>query len=218
MPHPLDLIRLQTELRLACQSPQPPWGRKQNNRWDTLTNFIYRTETWAELQHALQTRRPSDVAESEFRAYATRRWFNFWSAQGVEAIFSQLEGVTPAYNSRDRLKDFAIQGINFDHKTSVFPKTYPHDLKHARENPLDLLRWFYQHQSRQQRYHTANRLFLVLYDFREAAHWQLRAELLFLRQRIRDYVRQFNPATLPTLSLPGGGAPRADIIWAVRYR
>ena len=55
-----------------------PWGRMQDDEWDRLSRYVYRTETLAALRR--QTRRV--VAEeglplNDFAAYVLRRWYNF---------------------------------------------------------------------------------------------------------------------------------------------
>lgn len=212
----MDLPRLQRELRLRTREPYTPWGQKQNNHWDDLTRFIYTTPTWDALKQTAARQLPTDVNGEQFFAYAANRWFNFWSAKGVEAIFCSLDGVRAAKNPRDRRVDFAIRGITFDHKTSVFPKRFPHSLAFAQQRPDALARWLYGHQSRQQRYHVHNRLFIVLYDSRRGEHWKLRAELLWLEAKIKTYVSGFRPEQLLRLQFSGKGVTLSDIIWAVR--
>jgi len=71
--------------------------------------------------------------------YALNRWYNFWSARAVEQIFCSLVGVKPAKNLKDRLVDFQLHDIKFDHKTSVFPRQYAKTLDYAKKNQADLI-------------------------------------------------------------------------------
>lgn len=199
-----DLAQLEHELKQRFTEPYYPWGRKQSNDWDDRTNFIYQTPSWNQLKlNALGL-------NSELYKYAVNRWFNFWSAMGVEAIFCQLPGVVAA-KEKDRLKDFTIQGIPFDHKTTVFPKGYGYDLAHASIYPDGLAKWLYENQSTERRYHLANRLFLVLYAS-DGQHWKLKAELRAIKGEIEKYIMSFNPARLIELNL-NGGKVLTDIIW-----
>lgn len=212
----MNLESCRHELQQRIREGYLPWGQKQNNRWDALTNFIYRTPTWQEVKQAAQTRCPADIDSRRFFAYAANRWFNFWSAQGVEAIFCDLPGVIPAKNPRDRLVDFSINGLTFDHKTSVFPQKYPHPLYYARCSPESLIEWLYLNQSSQGRQHFANRLFIILVDEQNGEHWKLRAELPWLKEKIETYVRYFDPQKLVRLAFEDGQTALSDIIWAIK--
>ncbi len=202
----VNLAALESELKKRLDAPYTPWGRKQADKWDRETNFIYSASKWADLQRRIKNMPP------EQRNYATNRWFNFWSAMGVEAIFCSLPGVAAAKNPRDRLVDFSIQGLKFDHKTSVFPKGYRYGPRYAAEHPEHLAAWLYQNQSRQRRFHQANRLFIILYDS-QGQHWKLRAELSTIKQVVEQYISKFSAAKLIRLNL-NANEVLTDIIWA----
>jgi hypothetical protein len=72
--------------RRVNEYPYTPWGRKQADQWDKTTNFIYLTNQWDNLLRVVNDM-PADV-----KNYAINRWFNFWSAIGVETIFCDLPG------------------------------------------------------------------------------------------------------------------------------
>ncbi len=107
------------------EEPYAPWGRKQQDDWDKLTNFIYEVLLWKEFKVKTLN---FDV---ELRRYALNRWFNFWSANGVENIFCSLPEVEANLNQYDRLVDFSINNIPFDHKTTVYPKRYNYPVTYA---------------------------------------------------------------------------------------
>ncbi len=212
----LDMPTLEAELKKRLAEPATPWGRAQSDEWDKMTAFIYSTPTWSMLVRQLEGK------PAEIRNYAINRWFNFWSAMGVEAIFCSLPGVVPARDIKDRLVDFRIRGISFDHlsadqagKTTVYPKGFPLPVNIARLTPSTLIWWLYQHQSAQGRCHYANRLFVILCDTSpRAEHWKLRAELSLMKDAIEQYVRGFNPQKLVRLN-NGQRAILSDIIWIV---
>lgn len=203
----ISQIEAQLRQRVA-HYPPAAWGRKQNDAWDKQTNFIYHTLSWADLNKAIS------LLEKPVADYAINRWFNFWSAQAVERIFCALPGVKANTNQYDRLVDFSIQGINFDHKTSVFPQKYSYPLAFAQNHKAHLIRWLYNSQSRQQRYHAANRLFIILYAS-NGEHWQLRAEITGLQQIIAAYIADFNPSKLLNLTITESQV-LSDIIWFVK--
>jgi len=216
----INLPDIETELRQRLAYPYDWGGRKQNDDDDRRTNFIYHTPQFsAVLARIDQHCQPNDAHEAaRLKNYALNRWFNFWSAVAIEEIFCALPGVTPA-KQRDRLVDFEMRGIRFDHKTSVLPQRYPRSLDHARAHPADLIRWFYAQQSGQQRQHFANRLFIVLVNRANVRDsWKLKAEILWLQPLIEKYVREFDPAALPQFTFAPPTITRADIIWAMRDR
>ncbi|MEM7347550.1 MAG: hypothetical protein AAF485_25210 [Chloroflexota bacterium] len=200
----LTEIEIQLKQRIS-NYPPTPWGKKQTDNWDRQTNFIYKTFEWEHLTHKIAT------LETPLANYAINRWFSFWSAMAVEQIFCALPNVKIHTNKYDRLVDFTLHGINFDHKTSVFPQRYPYSFDFAYAHTRHLIRWLYEHQSRQQRHHTANRLFILLYDA-QGEHWKLRAEISGLQQLIETYVAQFEPDKQRNLSI-GSETVVSDILW-----
>lgn len=201
-----DLEALERELKKRLDYPATPWDRRQNNAWDKETNFIYKTQTWEGLLGRVR-----EFSRDKMN-YAVNRWFNFWSAVGVEEIFCRQPGVTPGPH-KHRLIDFAIGGITFDHKTTVFPAAYEPGPLYAAAYPRHLAWWLYEHQSDEGRRHFGNRLFVVLYDG-EGKHWRLRAELGMIRERVEAYVRGFEPGRLIELHLAQDEqVTLTDVIW-----
>ena len=197
-------IEDQLQLRVS-EHPPTPWGKKQSNDWDQRTNFIYHINEWEELKLVVKEI-PEDLS-----AYAINRWFNHWSALAVEGIFCDLPGVYPNKNQRDKLVDFTLHGIEFDLKTSVFPKGYRQSIEFAMENKKDLVLWLYESQSQQQRHHMGNRLFIVLYE-ENGEHWRLRADIEHLEQVVHRYVQNFNETNLIQFK-NNGQIIVSDIIW-----
>ena len=181
----MTITEWEAELRARHALPYR-WGQRQNDVFDRRTHFVYEMKTWAALLARLDALR----AESDFdllRDYAANRWYNYWSARAVEHFFSESPRVQPAANPRDRLRDFTLDGISFDHKTSIWPRAYPGALAAAQTDPTVLIQWLYANQSGEGRYHTANRLFVVLYAA-DGAHWKLKAELSWLRAAVRAFL------------------------------
>jgi len=105
--------------------------------------------------------------------------------------------------------DFLINGIQFDHKTSVFPNRYGKSYQYARENEIDLIRWLYEHQSQNsRRKHYRNRLFVITYSS-DGKHWKKKADIEELRLKINQYIMDFDERNLKE---PYDGV-FADIIW-----
>lgn len=210
----IDLIQTERELKKRLAYPYK-WGRKQNDVFDKLTNFIYRIPSFDEVLKETEKRFSKDNEHKNIANYALNRWYNFWSAQAVEKIFCSLPNVKPALDEKDRLVDFSIDGVTFDHKTSIFPKNFPYPINEAIKKTDELIRWLYEHQSQQQRKHLKNRLFIVLY-FSDGEHWKLKAEISWLKERIEKYMVGFNPHFLLKFSLEKDQYTLADVIWAIR--
>jgi len=191
------------------------WGQVQNNQHDALTQFVYSIEGFEDVVKEVEKRYGHAPNAAALRDYAFNRWYNFWSARAIEQVFCSLNGVRPADNPRDRLVDFSIQNIHFDHKTSVFPQNFGHNLCHAVNHPDQLITWLYTHQSQQQRRHYANRLFIILYAA-DKQHWKLKAELTWLQTIIQAYVADFDAQRLRRFTFSPDTETLSDIIWAIQ--
>jgi hypothetical protein len=209
-----ELIQIEKELKKRLAYPYK-WGRKQNDEFDKLTNFVYRIPAFEEVLKETETKFIRDKVHENIANYALNRWYNFWSAQAVEKIFRSLPNVKPALDEKDRLVDFTIDGVTFDHKTSNFPKNFPYKIDEAIKKTDELILWLYKHQSQQQRKHLKNRLFIVLYSS-DGEHWKLKAEISWLKERIEKYMEGFNPHYLLKFHLEKNQETISDVIWAIR--
>ncbi len=210
----INLNDIELELKKRLTYPYK-WGRKQNDQFDKLTNFIYSTFLFDDVIKEINRRFKNDQDRKNISNYALNRWYNFWSAQAVEKIFCSLPNVKPALDSKDRLVDFTIDGVTFDHKTSVFPKNFPYQIKEALKKTDELIKWLYKNQSQQQRKHLKNRLFVVLYS-PDGEHWKLKSEISWFKERIEKYMEGFNPNYLLKFQLEKGHYTLADVIWVVK--
>ena len=209
-----SLSNIEKELKKRLTYPYK-WGRKQNNEFDRLTNFVYKVSSFEEVLKEIESRFKKDKEHSNISNYALNRWYNFWSAQAVEKIFCSLPNVKPALDSKDRLVDFTIDGVKFDHKTSIFPKNFPYKIDEAIKKTNELILWLYKHQSQQQRKHLKNRLFIVLYSS-DGEHWKLKSEISWLEERIKKYMEGFNPHYLLKFQLEQNQETISDVIWAIQ--
>ncbi len=181
-----------------------------------LSSFIYQIPDWEKLNEEIALRIASEnLNQIEYFQYCINRWYNFWSARAVEQTFTAMPGIIPAKNPRNKKVDFNFYGIDFDLKTSVFPKRYPGTYESARRNKENLIRWLYQNQSRQGRFHLENRLFLMVYAD-DGQHWKLKAEISRLRAVIENYVANFEVSQLKKLEFQNGKSAFSDLIWATK--
>jgi len=211
----VDFEEIEFQLQQRFSYPYK-WYRKQNDIWDNYTNFIYNTRTWESLLSKITTtRNEQNLDKNEIFYYTINRWYNFWSAMAVEQVFATCKDVIPAINSKNKLVDFTLQGISFDHKTSVFPKHLNNDIVYAKAHKKELITWLYKNQSKQQRYHLKNRLFIIVYD-KNGMHWKLKAEIKLLEKEIKNYVSNFNPSQLQKFIFTPQTETFSDIIWVNR--
>lgn len=210
----INLLLIEKELKKRLSYPYK-WGRKQNDEFDKLTNFVYGISIFEEVLKEIENRFKKGKEHKNISNYALNRWYNFWSAQAVEKIFCSLPNVKPALNEKDRLVDFTIDGVTFDHKTSIFPKNFPYTIEESIKKTNELIVWFYKNQSQQQRKHLKNRLFIVLYSS-DGEHWKLKSELSWLKKRIEKYMKGFNPHYLLKFPLEKNQETLADVIWAIK--
>jgi hypothetical protein len=186
-----DKIRLyEQELTKRLGYPYS-WGRKQNDNWDSITNFIYRTPSFDELVEKLDN---INADEALFN-YALNRWYNFHSAAAIEIIFKQHPLVVPEVDVKHKSIDFYISGIAFDHKSSVFPRGFGKSLDYAQRNKAELAYWFYKEQSQERRFHNENRLFIVMHDSK-GYHWKLKSKIGDLNILINQYLNTFDAGKL----------------------
>ncbi len=210
----MNLNEIEIQLKKRLLYPYS-WGRKQNDIFDRTTNFIYKIDSFDLLLKEIEKLFSGKDNYNAIFNYALNRWYNFWSAQAVEHIFCTMPNVEPELDKKNRLVDFKIQGVKFDHKTSVFPKGFPKPLNEAYKNTPELIRWLYQNQSKQQRMHLKNRLFIVLYST-EGEHWKLKAEISWLKSVIERYMLGFNVNYLMKFSFEKDKETISDIIWAIK--
>ncbi|HCY75358.1 MAG TPA: hypothetical protein DHV28_05515 [Ignavibacteriales bacterium] len=208
------LSEIESELKKRLAHPYK-WGQKQNDSFDKQTNFIYHTFMFDNLLKEIDNKFKSEKDFDLYFNYAINRWYNFWSAQAVEKVFCSLPNVQAALDDKDKLADFTIQGVSFDHKTSIYPKNFPYKINEAIKKTEDLIKWLYKNQSQQQRKHLKNRLFVVLYAY-DGEHWKLKSEIAWLKERIEKYMLGFNPHYLLKFNFEKDKETISDVIWAIR--
>lgn len=210
----MTLEERENELKKRWKYPYK-WGQKQNNKNDNATRFVYDVFHFNELMEVMEQKLKHRKDKQHLFNYGLNRWYNFWSADAVETIFNLLPDVQPIRNMRDFRADFKIQGIRFDHKTTVFPKGFKNSLQSTMKNPESLIKWLYIHQSSEQRKHFKNRLFIVMHSA-DKFHWKLKAEIRWLNELIHKYVSDVTAKYIPQFNIGEHRNVYADIIWAVK--
>jgi hypothetical protein len=186
--------------QLAVVSQTVPWGRVQDDDWDGLSRFVYRLRSAASVRaEAERVARARGVDPTAFGHYALRRWFCFGGARIAELLFQTHPSVRPGPPRHHEI-DFTIDGVPFDLKTSEVPRRFLDALDELVADPSRVAAWLYEHQSREGRYHSANRLFLLLCDPEAPDEaWRLRADVPALRRAIDGFMarRRFVELDLP---------------------
>lgn len=206
--------QIEKELKKRLNYPYH-WGRVQNNADDRLTNFVYSVLYFEDLLTEIKKRLGERNDYDPMFNYALNRWYNFWSAMAVEKTFGESPLVKMIREPGHPFADFEIKGIRFDHKTSVYPKNYPFPLESAIDHPQDLLTWLYVHQSKENRMHFKNRIFIILYAA-DGEHWKLKAEISYLKELILLYLQQFDYYKLFKICLDTSLVVLSDVIWAIK--
>lgn len=133
------------------------WSVRQRDSLDRATAFIYSTPS---LAGVLQQCRAADLDE-QTTSYAQHRWKNFMRHDAwLDLIYLEFPGCRPFENPRDRTKDLYVPvggtEVIFDLKVTRWPTRL------EKSAPLpEVAQWMYTNQSRQQRFHLDNRLFVV---------------------------------------------------------
>lgn len=168
------------------------WWRVQNNRRDTLTNYIYTTDTFNELVR--KTRDCSNLYKIDYEElfnYALNRWFNKSVSLYAEDIFTSYDIVDDEPDIYNKEIDFYINWIPFDLKVSVFPKKYEKDIEYAMNNKWDIIWWLYDNCSKEKRLHNGNKLFIMCYS-EDWNHNQMKWNLKKIREAIDEYIKNYD--------------------------
>ncbi len=168
----------------------PRWGRVQGNAWDRASRFIYRIDDLDTLRR--ETKRTAarmNLPLWDFGSYVIRRWYNFHTHQVVLDVILAHTRTRPEPDPYHHTVDFYLDDEGFDLKLTGLPRGFGRDLAYARAHPVELAHWLYANQSKQGRFHAANRLFVVLRDTVDPARtWELRRDFERLEQVLHAFL------------------------------
>jgi hypothetical protein len=153
---------------------------------------VYRVKTLHGVQRQAQaTAKAAGLPAAAFEAYVIRRWYNHHTHNQILNIFLAHPAVRPETERRHHTIDFYLRELPFDLKISPFPKAYSEPIEYAQTHPHHLAQWQYEHQSKQGRYHTGNRLFIILHHpAQPELSWQLRRDFNGLEWLIQGFLVQ----------------------------
>ena len=198
----INYLREMQELHKAVEHLKE-WKQMQNTKSDKQTNFIYKAKTFDKLMEMYEQAKL--VNPNIDKTYVINRWVNHVCSDITEKIFCSYNIVQKEKNKYHHTIDLYIMGIPFDLKLSVFPKALqkegkkPEDYK-GRTERNELIKWMYEHQSKQSRCHTKNRLFAVVYSDEKVDHdYILKSRFDIISQYVKAYLEyvhkkhQINP-------------------------
>jgi hypothetical protein len=211
---PIDIRRELHQVR-----NMPPWRRVQDDDWDRASRFIYRTKKLDELRRTTRdVAAQEDLPLRDFASYVIRRWYNFHTHQAVLDLILSHPHTRPEPDPFHHTVDFYLDEQGFDLKLTGFPRRCGHDLAHARAHLHQFARWLYENQSRQGRFHTANRLFVVLHDAVQPDRtWELRRDFDRLEKIISAFLDEPLWARVEITDSDGTPhRPLAGVVFCVR--
>lgn len=145
------------EIEAAGLAIANSWKMKQTDHLDKRTSHIYECRSLADLRRFATEK---SLTDSEL-IYSLHRWRNFKRHEAWQSLlFEQVPSISLPTESFNKKQDFFIEAngekIPFDLKVSRYPLSAKPGL-----NDKELAEWFYKNQSRQGRFHLANRFFVV---------------------------------------------------------
>ena len=188
------------EIKAALKYMDDNWSFQSNDE-DAKTKFIYTSDTIDEI------RKHSERNDVNFN-YALHRWYNFNCAKIHEQLFID-NGAKQEPDTYHKTIDFYLFDIPFDLKTSVFPKAISDRTNYSlsdRKGKNNLIDWLYKNQSKQQRFHLANRLFLVVESIEDKSKFEE------IEQKIKAFISYSKANGFNKIKLNGRGI-YSDIIY-----
>jgi len=199
----------QTDVRseLLKVKRMPSWGRVQGDEWDRASRFVYSVRDLNGLRR--ETKRIAverGLPVRDFGSYVIRRWYNFHTHQVTLDLILAHPSTRAEPDPFHHTVDFYLDGEGFDLKLTTLPRGFGHDgstepssraraeepaeiITYARAHPEELARWLYVNQSKQGRFHAANRLFIVLHDGSDPDRtWELRRDFERVGRAIQAFL------------------------------
>lgn len=179
MTHP-EYLQLSSDLQQLVKKIPLHWGAIQNDGTDQKVD-MFKINSFEDLEIQIQNLSNDD------KNYFRRRWFLWKCAQCDEYIFCLNRNVTPNPNSRDQAFDIEFNEnsqLRFDVKGTVIPKKFRDTIDAVIQDPTEMIRFFYENQSRGVRDTIQNRLFIIHHSFRNEdremylrCHWDFKTNL-----------------------------------------
>lgn len=156
-----EFEKLSADLRTIASKIPLHWGAVQNNSTDDRID-MFSLQSYEELESAV-----SRLSE-ESANYLRRRWYLWKCAECDEYLFYKNEGVIKNPDKYDKAWDICIdEEYYFDVKGTVIPRSFRGGNLDFGINGMgnDIIKFFYDEQSRGRRFDMQNRLFIVHHSF-----------------------------------------------------
>lgn len=178
------------------------WGHIQNNAYDNeLRRYcnIFTVNSLEELERHIAR------FDDSHKRYYKKRWFVTRCADCDEFLFYVNDNVVHNPNKYDKEWDIIINGhIKFDIKGTVIPESMRDNYDDVIADPSEMIKFFYDKQSRGRRFDMQNRLFIVHHSLvsddrskRIRACWQSKERIyrLFASQAEHIHFREYEGCT-----------------------
>lgn len=190
--NPEEYHQLATDLQNLAKIIPIRWGKIQNDTTDSKIK-MFQIHSFTDLENQLI------ALPEETKNYFRRRWFLWKCAQCDEYIFNLNTSVKPNPNSKDQEYDIEFnesKTLRFDIKGTVIPKNFRNKIDGIIENPSDMVRFFYENQSKGIRSAIQNRLFIVHHSYiNQNREMYLRCHWKFKTEVYRKYAEKISEAS-----------------------
>ncbi len=150
---------LSADLRTVAPKIPLKWGHVQNNAYDNeIKRYcnIFSVMSLDELEGYIAH------FNEDHKSYYRRRWYLLRCADCDEYLFYVNNGVEHNPVRFDKKWDIRINDkYSFDVKGTVIPRDYRDNYEAVLNNPLEIIQFYYDRQSKGVRYDMQNRLFIV---------------------------------------------------------
>lgn len=200
--------QLEKDLIRTFQIISSTWGM-QNNHSDKASGFIYRMNS---LDECLSEIRRTKVNKD----YALHRWYNYITSTRCEYIFCEYGAVHDSDKFNHDI-DIYIDGIPFDVKLTLYPaklSSRPYDLS-TRKGKDDMIRWYYSHQSQENRKQILNRLYVVCDATSYNESLLMKCNFSLMRKYIKAFMESIKANGLNEITISDNGKEyhlKSDII------
>lgn len=148
----LDLRKLALKIPLH-------WGRVQNNYVDDKIN-MFAIDNYTDLERNINS------LTEEQKNYLRRRWYLWKCSECDEYLFYINSNTEKNPNPYDKEFDIIINNkYKFDIKGTVIPRDLRGDVENVLNHPEEMIKFFYDMQSKGRRFDIQNRLFVVHHSF-----------------------------------------------------
>ena len=175
-----EYLQLSSDLQQLVKIIPLYWGAIQNDGTDHKVD-MFQINSFPELEIRIK-----DLS-IDHKNYFRRRWFLWKCAQCDEYIFCMNHNVTPNPNAKSQDYDIEFNGnaqLRFDIKGTVIPRKFRDNVDEIIQDPTEMIRFFYEKQSRGVRDNIQNRLFIIHHSYRNPeremvlrCHWDLKMKI-----------------------------------------